>query len=278
MDCGDLTVHIVSDGLVRFDGGAMFGVVPKALWAPRCRPDRKNRIRMGLNCLLIRAQDRTILVDNGVGPKEPPKVRKNYGLRAGKLAQDLKSHGVRPEDVDVVVLTHLHWDHCGGSTRLARPGEAVPTFPRATYLVQRSSWDAAHPPDERSAAGYHSDDYEPLFARGRLEFLDGDTEVYKGLWTKLTNGHAPGHQIVLLESGGRKVMFLGDLIPMHHHLPLPWIAAYDLFPLESMRWKKQLLEQAEREGWTIVFEHGYDQRAGVLERVGGRLELRPVEF
>ena len=278
MRYGDLTVDVLSDGLVRFDGGAMFGVVPKALWAPRCPPDRKNRIRMGLNCLLIRTGDKTILVDNGIGSKEPPKIKKNFGMRAGRLLRDMKAHGVRPDEIDLVVLTHLHWDHCGGSTRMTRFGEVVPTFPRAKYLVQRASWDAAHPPDERSAAGYHPDDFEPLHARGVLELLDGDAEVYRGVTTKVTGGHAQGHQIVLLESGGRKLMFLGDLVPMHHHLPLPWIAAFELFPLDSMRWKHRLLEQAEREGWAIVFEHGYDVRAGVLERVGGRLQSRPVEL
>lgn len=265
MRLGDLRCQIVSDGRCKFDAGVMFGVVPRVLWARKAKPDRRNRLSFGLNCLLIRAPGRIILVDNGIGPKEPPRTKDIYGLRASRLLRGLKAAGVAPADIDTVVITHLHWDHAGGSTYVDKAsGQALPTFPRASYLVQRASWDEATHPNERNSAGYHQDDFMPVFERGLLKLLDGDEQVAPGVETLLSGGHAPGHQIVTIRQGGQTLCFLGDLVPSHHHLPLAYVSAYDEFPLTSLDFRRQLLDRAAREGWLLVFQHDLGEVCGRL--------------
>jgi len=275
---GKYRLSLLSDGTARFDAGAAFGVVPKALWIRRVKPDRRNRVTFGLNCLLIQGHGKNILVDTGIGPKEPLRVKEIYGFRTSGLVRDLRGHGLTPKDIDLVILTHLHFDHCGGNTYTEGSVVSAPTFPRAKYLVQREAWDEATHPNERTTAAYHQDDFLPIFEGRRLELVDGDAEVLPGIHLLVTNGHSRGHQVVKIESAGTTALFSGDLIPTPHHLPLPYIAAFDLFPLESMERKRELLAQAEEERWLLVFGHGHEVKAGYLQREQRRLELKRVEL
>ena len=271
-------LFLISDGVVKFDGGSVFGQVPKVLWEQKASSDRRNRITLGLNCLLIQNGDHCILVDTGVGTKEPELIKDRYGLGSSHLARELRNRGLTPRDITEVILTHLHFDHCGGSTRLDRSGVAVPTFPLAKYYVQRAAWEEAINPNERAKASYHTDDFLPLQERGQVCLLDGDTEVAPGVRVKVTGGHSGGHQMVLVNYGGERVAFLGDLIPTPHHLKLPYITSFDHSPEDTLANKRIVLEEAERCGWLLLFSHGMQERAGYLEKRNGDWNFRPVEF
>ncbi len=275
-------VKLLSDGVIKFDGGTMFGLVPKVSWETRVTTDRKNRITLGLNCLLIQIAGKTILVDAGVGSKDlsfhGKDEREAYGLVPSRLMKGLRGLGLSPKEIDVVILTHLHFDHSGGCTRLDRAGNLAPTFPRARYYVQSVCWQEARNPNERCQDVYRREDFCPIEERGQLELLDGDREIFPGLSVKVTNGHARGHQIVLARYGGERIAFLGDLVPTPHHLEMAAISAFDQFPEETLERKREFLRQAEREGWLLIFAHGYEQKAGYLERRNGSTFLRPVEL
>jgi len=276
MNLGNLRINVLKDGTIKFDGGGMFGVVPKVLWERKIRCDRKNRVSMGLNCLLIRSNSKNILVDTGVGRKEPEKIKEHYGLSVGKLLRGLKDYGLTARDINIVLLSHLHFDHCGGATKLDSKGRVVPTFPKATYFAQKLSWEDATDPDTKGASGYHPDDFMPIFERGRLELLDGDAEIIPGVSVKLTNGHARGHQITIIGSGRQKVVYLGELIPSHYHLNPQYISAFDQFPMETLKLKRELIQQAEKEGWLVIFGHDPVEAAGYVERRNGQVHFKPV--
>ena len=278
MELGNISVDIVSDGTFLLDGGSMFGQVPKSMWELNIKPDRKNRIRLGLNCLLVRTPNATILVDTGTGSKRLDKMRDVYGLNGNKLLRELKKLGLTPRDIDVVVLTHLHFDHGGGCTKRDRSGNVLPTFPKAEYLVQRACWDEAMSPNERGRASFVEDDYLPLQEKGNLKLLDGDYEITPGVSAKVTNGHSQGHQMVLIEAGSERIAYAGDLIPTPHHLPLPYIAAFDQSPNDTLDQKRDLLQMAVAGGWLLIFGHGFDYRAGYVEQRNGRAQLQPVQM
>ena len=271
-------LNLLSDGMIKVDGGSVFGQVPKVRWQEFAPPDRHNRVRVGLNCLLVRHGAECILIDTGVGTKSPDIVRETYGFSNSRLLKELRALELGPRDVTAVILTHLHFDHCGGATRLDRSGIPVPTFPNATYFIQRAAWEEATQPDERTTSSYRKDDFLPLDESGQLSLLDGDSEVVPGIRVKVTDTHTKGHQLVLLEYGGERVAFLGDLVPTPHHLQLHCIAASDRFPEDTLNCKRQLLEDAEKKGWLLVFPHGFEQRVGYVERRDGGWSFRPVEF
>ncbi len=275
---GSVEVRVVSDGSFLLDGGPVFGPVPKVLWERAAKPDRKNRVRLGLNSLLIKTPDVNILVDAGIGNKEPEVSREIYGHSSSKLLRNLRAQGVTARDVDVVLLTHLHFDHCGGATRLDREGNIVPTFPKARYLAQRSAWDEAFHPNERSVPvyGHGSEHLKVLLERGMIEFMDGDTTVAPGVEAIVTDGYSAGHQIVTVNTGSERIVYLSDLIPTPNHLPLPYITAFDRYPDQTLETKRVMLDRIEREGWLMVFAHGYHENAGYLERRRNGVELRPV--
>jgi glyoxylase-like metal-dependent hydrolase (beta-lactamase superfamily II) len=278
MRIGRFDLHLLSDGRIKLDGGAMFGLVPKVLWQEHIKADGRNRVRLGLNCLLICSTGGNILVDTGAGKKLDDHDRDIFGLGNSHLVAGLRELGLAPRDINYVVLTHLHFDHSGGCTKRNKKGQVVPTFPEATYLVQRAAWEAAMNPNERGRASYHRDDFQVLVEREQMQFLDGDKELMSGIWLKVTNGHTHGHQAVLLNQAGSKVAFLGDIVPTHYHLNLPYITAFDQFPEETLERKRVMLTAAEREGWLLLFYHGGEHRAGYLERRDGRLCLRPEEL
>ena len=278
MKLGNFSIHACMDGLFRLDGGAMFGVVPRVLWEKTDPPDEKNRILMTLRSLLIRTSETNVLVDTGIGGKGDQKFREIFMIdRDPPLEGSLAAHGLRPEDIDVVINTHLHLDHAGGNTRVADDGNIVPAFPRAKYVIHRGEWEDATNPDERTRGSYITDDYLPLEGRkGAIEFVDGDgeIEVVAGVSVVVTGGHTAFHQCVKVESEGKVALFLADLIPMASHLPLPYITAYDLVPQETLRAKKRLLNRAVDEGWLVVFQHDPRVEAAYLRREGAKTVLR----
>ena len=278
MDLGNTSIHVINDGSFLVDGGAVFGQIPKAQWERRVKPDRRNRIRLGLTTLLIKTPEKNILIDTGAGSKRADKLKEAHGLNGNKLLRGLREYGLNARDIDIVILTHFHFDHSGGCTKLDRSGNAVPTFPRAEYKVQRSCLEAAKAPNERYEDSYYADDYLPLEQKGMLSLLDGDTEIIPGVTVKAAGGPSTGHQVVLIERGSERVAFASDLIPTHYHLPLAHIPAQDEHPNETLEQKREFLNMAVKGGWLIVFGHGSDDRAGYVEQRNGRLQFLPKEI
>ena len=278
MKIGDVELSLVSDGTIRVDGGLMYGVVPKVTWKALSPADSKNRVLVGLNCLLIRSGGKIILIDTGVGTKHTSHNKTVFAMKAGELINDLKVHGLGVEDIDLVALTHLHFDHAGGCTRRSYGDEPVPTFPKATYLVQRQDWEEAAYPSERTSGAYMPEDFLPLEESRQLELLDGDAEIAPGVWLRVTGGHTRGHQIVTIESGDQKVACLGDVLPTAHHLPLHYISAGDIHPTDTLECKRQLLGQAVKERWLLLLSHGHGLRAGYPVYKDGHVTLEPHEL
>jgi len=266
MKLGAFEIHIVTDGQFRLDGGAMFGVVPRVLWEQCCPADEKHRIRLAVNCLLIRAHGKNILVDTGLGNKWEAKYHKMFAIdRTPPLADSLERVAVSFDDIHMVINTHLHFDHAGGNT-VAEHGRLVPAFRRATYFVQRGEYQDAVQANERTKASYRRENLAPIEESRRWEFLDGDTDLLPGLSVLVTGGHTAHHQAVKIESEGQVACFLGDLIPTASHLPLPYIMGYDLYPMQTLEAKRALLNQAHQERWLLCFEHDPNVRMGRIRK------------
>jgi glyoxylase-like metal-dependent hydrolase (beta-lactamase superfamily II) len=257
----------------------MFGVVPKPLWEKRIAADERNRIQLGMRCLLIDHPSGLVLIDTGAGNKESPKFKDIYGLEnegadgATMLEDGLKEIGVSPADVAIVINTHLHFDHAGGNTRTAPDGTLQLSFPNATYIVRRGEFDYATHPNERTAASYFDRNYAPLEAADKVEFVTREKQVVKGIKVVPTPGHTPFHQSILIESAGERAFYLGDLIPTNAHLPLPWIMGYDVEPLVTLETKRRILKQAVDEKWLLVFEHDASVPWGRVEYDGKSYRL-----
>jgi glyoxylase-like metal-dependent hydrolase (beta-lactamase superfamily II) len=260
---GDFTLHALESGVQRLDGGAMFGVVPKPLWERRIPADTRNRIPLGLRCLLVETRDALVLIETGLGNKENEKFRDIYGVdnapsdnsHADRLHELIAQAGFSRDDVEVVVDTHLHFDHAGGNTFRDAEGQVRLSFPNARYVVQRGEWEWAHHTNERTSASYLPDNYEPVMAAGRLDLIEGDVEVVPGISVLRTPGHCPHHQSVLVRSGGETACFLADVVPTFAHLPLPWVMGYDVEPLVALETKRALLPRAVQERWLMVSTH-----------------------
>src|SRR5256885_8042247 len=250
MRIGRFDLRIFSDGVFRLDGGAMFGIVPKALWERQKKADERNGVRMDMNCLLIGEGDHVALVETGAGRKLPDRQKEILGIEdPPRLLDELKALGVRPEDVTLVINTHLHFDHSGGNTY--RDGERiVPTFPRASYVFQRREWEDAIAPNERTRGSYLPDDYAPLEAAGKLELIDESVEILPGVRLDRVQGHTRGTQTVRVSDRGQTLFFSSDFIPDRHHLPLPWIPAFDLFPLDTLRSEERRVGKECRSRWS----------------------------
>ena len=278
VNLGSTSVNIISDGTYLRDGGNVFGQIPKSQWETLLKTDRKNRVRLGLNCLLIQSPEANILVDTGAGSKQPEKLKEQYGLNGNKLLKGLKNLGVTARDIDIVIQTHLHFDHAGGCTKLDRTGNSIPTFPKAKYIVQRSCWNEAINPNERYSKFFYPDDFIPLEEKKQLTLIDGDTEIIPGVNVKVTDGPASGHQIVLVGRGSERFAFASDLIPTPYHLPVEYISAFDAHPNNTLDQKKTLIDMASREGWLLVFGHGHENRIGYIEQRNGKSKLLPIDM
>jgi glyoxylase-like metal-dependent hydrolase (beta-lactamase superfamily II) len=278
MKVGTVDIQPVTDGRFRLDGGAMFGVVPKMLWEKCCQPDEQNRIALGLNCLLIRTRRKNILVDTGLGDKEDAKFQEMFAVeRIPTLRDSLKMQGLGPEDIHMVVNTHLHFDHAGGNT-VRENGAIVPTFLRAKYIVQRGEYEDAARANERTRASYRRENFTPVAHVDQWEFLDGETELLPGVSVVVTEGHTRHHQSIKIESEGQVAFYLGDLIPTVSHLPLPYIMGYDLYPLQTLETKRWVLDRALNENWLLVFEHDPRVLMGrVRKDIEGKFYLEEVK-
>jgi glyoxylase-like metal-dependent hydrolase (beta-lactamase superfamily II) len=268
---GGLEIVPLGDGFFGLDGGAMFGVVPKPLWERVAPPDTANRIRMAMRPLLVRGEQ-LMLIDAGCGDKMDEKAARIYALdRTRHLDHSLAEAGVAPEDIDIVLATHLHFDHAGGFTSRDGSGQVRPRFPRARYVVRQGEWDDAKHPHERNRASYFPENYQPLAAAGQLSLHRDDCEVMSGVRVQRTGGHTMHHEIVRFESRGRTAVFLADLIPTAAHVPLPWIMGYDLYPMDTLAFKRDFLREAVEREYLVFFEHDPEIDAAYLRERDGKI-------
>ena len=277
---GKFTLHTLSAGTQRLDGGAMFGVVPKPLWEKRIPADERNRIPLAMRCLLVETPDALVLIDNGAGNKEDPRFKDIYGIvndgSPTELEDSLRTAGFSPDDVDIMIDTHLHFDHAGGNTFRDADGVVQLSFPRAKYYVQHGEFEWAHKRNERIQASYLPPNFDPVAQAGRFTFLQGEQEIVPGIRVLPTPGHTPHHQSVIVTSDDETACFLADVIPTSAHLPLPWIMGYDVEPLVTLESKRTLLAQARQDKWLLVFEHDPVVGWGYLAEDEKRPTIEPV--
>jgi glyoxylase-like metal-dependent hydrolase (beta-lactamase superfamily II) len=251
---GDFELLAFSDGTYPLDGGAFFGVIPKVMWSRKLLSDDKNYITAGLNTLVIRTGKETVLVETGMGNKLSDRMIKFYGQPA-RLLDDLSAGGVAPEDVDVVINSHLHFDHCGWNTVRDKTGKIVPTFPRAKYYAPEGEWQYARKPSDRDAISYIPDNYDPLVASGQMTLLKGGEEIVPGISVETFPGHTASMQAIIVRSGGKTACYISDLMPTSAHIDIAWGMGFDLYPLDTIDSKKRYYARALPEKWLTVFTH-----------------------
>jgi glyoxylase-like metal-dependent hydrolase (beta-lactamase superfamily II) len=276
MKLGDLELHPLTDGTFALDGGQMFGVVPKVLWQKRLPADDRNRVRLSLTCLLVQTGRQNVLVETGIGDHFDRKQMDIFGIEHfTTLPAELAKLGLAPEDIDIVINTHLHFDHSGWNVR-REGGKLVPAFPRARYLVQRGEWEHALNPTERDRASYIEACFRPVEAQ--TELLSGDREVLPGIRVEVVPGHTRNMQCVRIESQGQLAYFISDLVPTGAHLSYPWIMSFDLYPMETLVAKKRLLPELAREEAVVVFPHDPSVPWVRLVEIEGRIATRAVAW
>ncbi len=265
LELGGMTLSMVDGGSFRLDGGAMFGVVPKAMWERWNPPDELNRIKLATRCLVVDTPGGRVIVDTGNGDKMDARGRERFGLEGPGVARALGEAGIDSESVGVVVNTHLHFDHAGGNTVLSENGELKPAFPEAFYVVQKAEWEEAMNPGEKQAPSYLGRELAVLERAERLSVMDGPNDVAPGVSILPTPGHTEGHQSVLIQGGGETALFPGDLCPTAAHLPYPYVMAFDCFPTQTIRTKRWILAQAVEQRWLVVFGHDPEIEAAYLK-------------
>jgi glyoxylase-like metal-dependent hydrolase (beta-lactamase superfamily II) len=274
---GDFSLTPLTDGNFRLDGGAMFGVVPKPLWSKRAPADDKNRIAMSMRPLLVQHNGLQILIDAGCGDKMSEKEAGIYGFdRAFNLTHSLAANGLTAADIDIVIASHLHFDHAGGFTERVGDGPVVPRFPNARYWIRRAEYDDATHPHERNRASYFLENFVPLVDAGVVTFNDEDTEILPGISVVRTGGHTMHHQLIKMESGGRTAIFAADLIPTTAHIDEPWIMAYDLYPMDTLAFKRAFVREAIDREYVIFFEHDPEVAAGIIREENGRKRVERI--
>ncbi len=277
MKLGKFEIYPVLDGLFRLDGGAMFGVIPKTLWQKTNPPDNNNRILLALRCCLIKTPHQIILIDTGIGDKYEGKFEDIYQVKKDiYLEKSLNDIGFKPKDIDIVINTHLHFDHCGGNTKIDDNGKTVPRFPNAQYYIQKAEWELAINPDRRSKASYLQENFIPLKEAGVLHLVDGDRKITDDIEVIITSAHTTGHQVVLIKSEDKKLIYWGDLIPTTSHLNLPYLMSYDLFPLQTMEMKEKLLSRAIQENWVSFFEHDPKIAMAYLTQANNKIIIKSI--
>jgi glyoxylase-like metal-dependent hydrolase (beta-lactamase superfamily II) len=254
LQLGDFELSIFSDGTYTLDGGAFFGVIPKIMWSRKVQADERNYVPSGLNSLLIRTGNQNVLVETGMGNKLSERMVKFYGQPA-KLLDNLAAAGVAHEDIDIVINSHLHFDHCGWNTIRDKNGKIVPAFPRAKYYAPEGEWQYARRPSERDSISYIPDNYDPLVANGQMTLLKGGEEIVPGISVMTFRGHTAHMQAVIVRSGGKTACYISDLIPTTAHIDLVWGMAFDLYPLDTVESKKLYYAQSIPEKWLTVFTH-----------------------
>ena len=277
MQLGDYRLEVVPDAEFRLDGGAMFGVVPRTLWQKVAPPDEQNRVRLNMNCLLIDAGAEKILIDTGIGEKWSDRQRQMYSIdRKLPLGESLRHiAGVAPEEITIVINTHLHFDHAGGNTTLDQNQKAVATFPNARYFVSRAEYEHAEAPSERDRASYLPENWRPL--QEQMELQESNYEVVPGVFMETYAGHNRSMQCVRIDRGGDTLFGFSDLVPTRGHVPFAWIMGYDLYPVETLEAKKRLLPQAARDNWICLFYHDPDAPLGRVVEENGKLQVVAVE-
>jgi glyoxylase-like metal-dependent hydrolase (beta-lactamase superfamily II) len=277
MTFGELELISLFDGFFRLDGGAMFGVVPKPLWEKRAPADEKNRILLGLRPLLVRSAAHTMIIDAGIGAKMDAKSTAIYAIdRSRNLDHSLADAGLSADAIDLVLASHLHFDHAGGFTIHDANGTLVPRFPLARYTVRAGEWEDATHPHERNRASYVQENFLPLRKAGVLDLVAGDEVIMPGVRVVRTGGHAMHHQIVFIESAGRTAVFAADLIPTTAHIDEPWIMGYDLYPMDTLAFKRTFIREAIDREYLIFFEHDPVVAAGYIREKDGRKYVEPV--
>jgi glyoxylase-like metal-dependent hydrolase (beta-lactamase superfamily II) len=277
---GKWKIHAIQAGGQKLDGGAMFGVVPKTLWERRIPADDRNRIQLGMRCLLIEHDIGPVLIDSGAGNKENDKFYEIYGIEnkgtqgPTALEDGLAQLGYKPDDIVMVINSHLHFDHAGGNTVKQADGTIAPAFPKARYVMQKGELDWATHTNERTAASYFPPNWDPVKATGQLELIDGDKEIITGIHSVKTPGHTPHHQGLLIESAGERAFYIADLVPTASHLPLAWIMGYDVEPLVTLETKRRILKRAMDENWLVVFEHDAKTAWSQIQNDGKAYGLR----
>jgi glyoxylase-like metal-dependent hydrolase (beta-lactamase superfamily II) len=269
---GDFELTAVSDGIYHLDGGAYFGVIPKALWSRKIQADEKNLVRSGLNSVLVRTGKKNILIETGIGNKLPEKTAQIFGQPA-ELLDRLNAAGCTPDDIDIVINSHLHFDHCGWNT-IRQNGAVQPTFPRATYYVQEGEWKHAHQ-GQRDTVSYLHENYDPLVESGRMKLLRGDQEIAPGIAVEVFPGHTRDLQAILIRSADKVACYISDLIPTSAHLDLNWVMGFDLYPVETIESRKRYYSRAIPEKWLTMFTHDPDVPWGYVEKdERGRMSLK----
>lgn len=260
---GDFELISLSDGVYHLDGGSYFGVVPKTLWSRKLPADDKNLVPSGLNSVLVRTGEKNILIETGIGNKLSEKMAQIYGQPAG-LLESLHAAGLAPEDIDMVIDSHLHFDHCGWNT-VRRNGSIAATFPRAKYYAQEGEWKHAHE-NQRDGVSYFTGNYDPLVESGQMQLLRGNAEIAPGISVEIYPGHTRDLQAIMVRSGGRTACYISDLIPTSNHLDLNWVMAYDLYPVESIESRKRFYARSIPERWLVMFTHDHEIPWGYLEK------------
>jgi glyoxylase-like metal-dependent hydrolase (beta-lactamase superfamily II) len=271
-------VEIVPEAEFRLDGGAMFGVVPRALWSQSCPPDEHNRIRLNANCLFVEAGRERILIETGIGDKWTARQAAMYGVaRTRPLARSVEAvTGYKADEITIVINTHLHFDHAGGFTARGSDGAVRPRFGHAQYVVRRGEFEDAMHPNERTKGSYFFENYRPLADHNVLQLVDDDVSIMPGVRVRRTGGHTMHHQMVVIESAGKTAVFAADLLPTAAHLPEVWVMGYDLFPLDTLDFKRTFLREAIEREYLILFEHDPNIAAGYIRERDGKKFIEQV--
>lgn len=275
---GPFTCHLIDTGRFMLDGGAMFGVVPKTLWSRQIPADDKNRIPMAMRCMLLQSEQtgKIYLIDNGSGTKFDEKMTAIYGLDYdhSNLESSLKNAGFDPADITDIVFTHLHFDHCGGTTYFDADGALQHTFPNATYHVNKRHWVTATNPNKRERASFLKENIQPIADSGRLQLVDDDVVYEPGFSVFTMEGHTIGQQLPVIDGGETKLVFAADLIPTAAHVPLPWVMGYDMRPIETLAEKEVFLNRAAEEQWNLFLEHDAFNEVIQLEKTDGKVAVK----
>lgn len=274
---GSLELISLSDGFIGLDGGAMFGVVPRTLWEKRLPPDDSNRIPLGMRPLIVRDGKTTMIIDAGCGDKMDAKSAQIYALdRAYHLDHSLAEAGLSADDIDIVLASHLHFDHVGGFTKIGKSGALEPRFPKAKYIAHRAEWDDATHPHERNRASYLQENFVPLMDEGVLTLVDDGAEIMPGVTYRRSGGHTPNHQVVMIQSGGKTAVFTADMYPTSVHIPDPWVMGYDLYPMDTLAFKRAFAREAVEREYLLFFEHDATMAAGYLREKDGKRSVERV--